>query len=147
VDLEVIARDACADARAVAPARAITLSGHGPAIVSGDDLRLRQVVGNLVRDALVHTPPGTPIEVAVSNGAAEAVLTVTDHGPGLPADAGPRVFEPFFRADEGRSRDRGGVGLGLSIVAAVVAAHGGRVDAEETPGGGATFRVQLPVAG
>ena len=75
------------------------------------------------------------------------MLTVADHGPGLPADVGTRIFEPFYRGDAGRSRDRGGSGLGLSIVAAVVAAHQGEIDVDETPGGGATFAVDLPLAG
>ncbi len=145
VDLQAIARDACADAGAVAPARAITLTAPRPTLVSGDEMRLRQVVANLLRNALVHTPPGTPVEVSVGQSDGQALLSVADHGPGLPADAAPRVFEPFYRADPGRSRDRGGSGLGLSIVAAVVAAHGGHVETTRTPGGGATFRVLLPL--
>jgi two-component system OmpR family sensor kinase len=144
VDLQAIARDAAADARAVAPQRPIGLSAPEPVVVTGDDLRLRQVVGNLVRNALVHTPPGAPVEISVGRANGRAVLTVTDHGPGLGADGTKRVFEPFYRADPGRSRDRGGSGLGLSIVAAVVGAHDGRVEATETEGGGATFRVELP---
>jgi two-component system, OmpR family, sensor kinase len=145
VDLQAIARDACADAGAVAPARAITLTAPRPTVVLGDEMRLRQVVANLLRNALVHTPPGTPIEVAVGLQAGQAVLSVADHGPGLPEEAAARVFEPFYRADPGRSRDRGGSGLGLSIVAAVVAAHGGHVETATTPGGGATFRAVLPL--
>ena len=104
-------------------------------------------MGNLVRNALVHTPPGTPVEIALDSADGLAVLTVADHGPGLPADAADKVFEPFFRADPGRSRDRGGSGLGLSIVAAVVAAHHGTAWVSETPGGGAKFSVELPLAG
>jgi two-component system OmpR family sensor kinase len=147
VDLQAIALDAVTDARAVAPNRALELRADERVLVAGDDLRLRQVLGNLVRNALVHTPPGTPIEVGLTRADGSAVLTVTDHGPGLPADAPARVFEPFYRADPGRSRDRGGSGLGLSIVAAVVAAHQGSVRVEETPGGGATFAVTLPLVG
>jgi len=94
----------------------------------------------------VHTPSGTPIEVDVGHRNGSAVLTVADHGPGLKPDDATRVFDAFYRADPGRSRDRGGAGLGLSIVAAVVASHGGGVKAEETRGGGATFRVELPLA-
>jgi two-component system OmpR family sensor kinase len=147
VDLQQIAHDACADARAVAPSRAITLWAREAVVVRGDELRLRQVVANLVSNAIVHTPTGTPIEVSVTSNGERAALSVTDHGPGLKGEETGRVFEPFYRADPGRSRDRGGSGLGLSIVAAVVTAHGGVVQVLETPGGGATFRVELPRAG
>jgi two-component system OmpR family sensor kinase len=115
-------------------------------VVTGDEMRLRQVVGNLVRNALVHTPSGTPIEVDVARRNGSAVLTVADHGAGLNPDDATRIFDAFYRADPGRSRDRGGSGLGLSIVAAVVASHGGGVRAQQTDGGGATFRVELPLA-
>ena len=146
VDLTAIAHDACSDAGAVAPSRAIALDANGQVVVTGDEMRLRQVVGNLVRNALVHTPSGSPIEITVAQRNGSAILTVADHGPGLTPDDVSRIFEPFYRADPGRSRDRGGSGLGLSIVAAVVAAHGGEVQAQETDGGGATFRVKLPLA-
>ena len=144
VDLQAIARDAVSDAHAVAPQRDISLDSPGPVIVAGDDTRLRQALGNLVRNALVHTPPETPIEVAVGAENGVARVTVSDHGPGLGADDANRVFEPFYRADPSRSRDSGGVGLGLSIVAAVAGAHGGQATARETPGGGATFELELP---
>ena len=145
VDLQAIARDAVDDARAVAPQREITLNASAPVVVAGDDTRLRQVLGNLVRNALVHTPARTPIEVAVTTEDSVARMSVADHGPGLPPDAAQRIFEPFYRADPSRSRDSGGAGLGLSIVSAVVAAHRGRVDVKETSGGGATFEVELPL--
>ena len=146
VDLQAIARDAVDDARAVAPHREITLGPSGPVFVSGDDTRLRQVMGNLVRNALVHTPPRTPIEVAVTTEDSIARVSIADHGPGLPPADAERIFEPFYRADPSRSRDSGGVGLGLSIVSAVVTAHGGKVQVKETSGGGATFEVELPLA-
>jgi two-component system OmpR family sensor kinase len=145
LDLQTIAGDAAADARAVAPQREITLNTSGPVVVSGDDTRLRQVLGNLVRNALVHTPPRTPIEIGVTSQNGTARLSVADHGPGLKPEDLKRIFEPFFRADPSRSRDSGGAGLGLSIVTAVVAAHGGRVQVKETSGGGATFEVELPL--
>jgi two-component system OmpR family sensor kinase len=145
VDLRQIASDAVADAGVVAPQRQITLSASGPAMVLGDDTRLRQVVGNLVRNAVVHTPSKTPIEVAVSTEDGLARLSVVDHGPGLRPEDRARIFEPFYRADTSRSRDSGGAGLGLSIVTAVVAAHGGSVQVRETSGGGATFEVELPL--
>jgi two-component system, OmpR family, sensor kinase len=144
LDLAAVVRDAGADVRAVAPDREVTVDAGAPVLVLGDDMRLRQVVGNLVRNALVHTPAGTPVEMRVRTDGAMAVLTVADHGPGIQPDEAARLFEPFYRSDPGRSRDRGGSGLGLSIVAAVVAAHGGSVRVEATPGGGATFMVELP---
>ncbi|HEV2030212.1 MAG TPA: HAMP domain-containing sensor histidine kinase [Candidatus Dormibacteraeota bacterium] len=146
VDLQAIAADTAADARAVAPTREITMTAPGPVVVEGDDLRLRQVLGNLVRNALVHTPQSTAIEISVSTVDSVGRMSVTDHGPGLRPDEMERIFEPFFRADPSRSRDSGGAGLGLSIVNAVVTAHGGHVSVKETTGGGATFEVELPLA-
>jgi two-component system OmpR family sensor kinase len=147
IDLQALAADAVADARAVAPQREIKLTSPGRVVVNGDDTRLRQVVGNLVRNAIVHTPPETPIDIAISTEDSVARLSVADHGPGLPAEDVDRIFEPFYRADPSRSRDSGGAGLGLSIVSAVVTAHGGHVIVRETDGGGATFEVELPLAG
>ena len=146
VDLAAIARDALADAHAVAPQRQISLSANGPVIVSGDDTRLRQVLGNLVRNALVHTPQSSPIEIAVTTENSVGRISVADHGPGLASEDMSRIFEPFYRADPSRSRDSGGSGLGLSIVSAVVTAHGGRVKVRQTDGGGATFEVELPLS-
>jgi len=146
VDLQAIARDAAADAHAVAPQRDVKVDAPTQVMVAGDDTRLRQVVGNLMRNALVHTPGSTPVEISVSTENGFARLTVADHGPGLRQDEMERIFEPFYRADPSRSRDRGGAGLGLSIVNAVVSAHGGRVSVHETSGGGATFDVELPLA-
>jgi two-component system OmpR family sensor kinase len=153
VDLAVLAGDATHDARGLAPDRTVRLvglsAGRGPepAVVIGDDNRLRQVVGNLVGNAARHTPAGTPIEVAVGHEGGRAVLEVRDHGPGLPAEHAVKVFERFYRVDASRARSQGGgSGLGLSIVTAVVTAHGGRVGVAPTPGGGATFRVELPLA-
>jgi two-component system OmpR family sensor kinase len=157
VDLAVLAGDAVHDAHALAPDRTVRLvgleeaGGPAPAVVIGDEGHLRQVVTNLVANAVRHTPAGTPIEVAVGaageDGEHRAVLEVRDHGQGLPPEAAERVFERFYRVDSSRQRGTGGgSGLGLSIVAAVTAAHGGTVAALRTPGGGATFRVALPLA-
>ena len=112
VDLQVIARDAATDARVLAPQREIRLLAPKAVVVSGDDTRLRQVVGNLVRNALVHTPTTTPIEIGVTTQNGTARLSVTDHGTGLRPEDRERIFEPFFRADPSRSRDSGGAGLG-----------------------------------
>ena len=144
VDLGHIAEDAVRDARAVEPGRPITLAPDDGVVVSGDADRLRQVVANLLANALVHTPPGTPVEVRVRRDGPAAVLEVTDHGPGLTPELAAKVFERFVRADPARTRATGGSGLGLAIVAAVVEAHGGRAEVESAPGEGATFRVVLP---
>ncbi|MDT3444303.1 ATP-binding protein [Pseudofrankia sp. BMG5.37] len=204
VDVAAMVRDIVTDARVVAPNRLIE-TGTPPFLeITGDEGRLRQAIGNLVRNALVHTPPDTPIAVTVattvtsaattavtdaapnlakavkaaeigadlnpesiatpgsstsvnSSGkramgpgkhlaseAADVVISVIDHGAGIPEDAVAHIFERFYRADPGRSRDAGGTGLGLSIVAAVAAAHGGHVDYQPTLGGGATFRLIVP---
>src|SRR5438445_1107057 len=147
IDLQAIATDAVADARAVAPQRDIKLTSNGPVIVNGVDTRLRQVLGDLGLNAILHTPPESPIDVSLTTEDSVARLSVTDHGPGLDPEEVDRIFEPFYRADPSRSRDSGGAGLGLSIVSAVVIAHGGHVMVRETDGGGATFEVELPLAG
>ncbi|GIH91760.1 sensor histidine kinase [Planobispora siamensis] len=150
VDLLAIAADAVHDARILAPEREITLSVDGAAlIVMGDEVRLRQVVGNLMTNALTHTPEGTPVRITLRARDGTAVIEVADEGPGLTAEQRERVFERFYRADSARGRrdpSAGGSGLGLSIVAAMVEAHGGTVGVESVPGKGATFRVVLPLA-
>ena len=145
VDLEALVDDACADARAADGGRAISARVTAPLVVTGDEMRLRQVLSNLLRNALVHTPAGTPVEVALHRDDGHAVLEVIDHGPGIPPSHAEHIFERFYRADWGRSGDQGGSGLGLSIAAAVVQAHGGRIGVVPTPGGGATFQISLPV--
>jgi len=145
VDLGALAADAVDDARATAPAREISLDAE-PATVLGDAHQLRQVLANLVRNALVHTPAGSPIDVTVGREDGDVRLEVRDHGPGLPtADAGA-IFERFWRAEGGRERGKSGAGLGLAIVSAIVGAHGGRVTAANAEGGGAAFTVVLPAA-
>jgi two-component system OmpR family sensor kinase len=157
VDLLALAADAVNDARAVAPDRRIELVLGGddgdpstPPVVLGDDRRLRQVLANLVNNALTHTPAGRPIEVRVGastlDGRPGAAVEVVDHGPGLAPEQAERVFERFYRADPARSPADGGTGLGLSIVAALVAVHGGTVAVDSVPGRGARFRVVLPLA-
>ncbi len=112
--------------------------------VVGDEQRLRQAVGNLLANTRAHTPRGTRTTVTVAMRAGMAMVEVADDGPGIPDEVMGRVFERFFRADPSRSRASGGSGLGLSIVAAIAAAHGGRVEAESPQGGGAVFRILLP---
>jgi two-component system OmpR family sensor kinase len=166
VDLLAIAADAVHDAQVLAPDRKISLSVAGGAalIVTGDEARLRQVLGNLVNNALTHTPAGTPVTIRVGTRYRDgrtgppgpvgevAFIEVSDAGPGLTPEEAERVFERFYRSDPSRAR-RGpdgpassGSGLGLSIVAALVRAHGGIVSVETAPGEGATFRVILPLA-
>ncbi|HET9138044.1 HAMP domain-containing sensor histidine kinase [Actinophytocola sp.] len=166
VDLVVLAADAVHDVGARDPDRPVRLkTPDGPVLVTGDEHRLRQVTMNLVTNAVTHTPPGTPVTVtvtsepagrsrpvasagAVLDGQAEvAVLEVRDRGPGIPDEAAPLVFDRFYRVDAARSRRSGGTGLGLAITAAIVEAHGGRIDLHTRAGTGATFRVLLPVTG
>ncbi len=144
VDLAELAAKAVADARVIDPTRSITLDAPGPVPLEGDANRLMQVLVNLVSNARLHTPPGTPVAVRVSTDGATAVVDVEDHGPGLRTDQAAQVFDRFYRADPSRSRTQGGSGLGLAIVDAVVRAHGGTSSVYNTPGGGATFRVVLP---
>jgi two-component system, OmpR family, sensor kinase len=157
VDLLAVAAEAVNDARAVAPDRRIELvlgggagTPGGPLVVLGDEQRLRQVLANLMSNALTHTPAGSPIEVRagthLQDGVPAAALEVVDHGPGLTRQQAERVFERFYRVDPARSHAAGGTGLGLSIVAALVAAHGGTVEADSVPGHGARFRVVVPLA-
>jgi two-component system OmpR family sensor kinase len=148
VDLLTLAGDAVHDVEAVQPERTITLRilpNSGAPVVQGDEARLRQVLGNLVSNALHHTPIEAPVTVSVGTRDARAVLEVADTGQGLSDEQKARVFERFYRADSARTRVTGGSGLGLSIVAALVAAHRGEVSVTDTPGGGATFTVTLPL--
>jgi two-component system, OmpR family, sensor kinase len=146
VDLATLARDAVGDAHATDQDRPISLAAPNAVVVPGDPHQLRQILANLMRNALVHTAAGTPIEVSVEEDGHDAVLTVRDHGPGIPDAAMTFLFERFWRADGGRGRGKAGSGLGLAIVSAIVDAHGGGVKAENAPDGGAAFVVRLPKA-
>jgi two-component system OmpR family sensor kinase len=119
-----------------------------PPIVLGEENKIRQVVTNLIGNALRFTPADSPIELAVGTDAraGTASIAIVDHGEGIPPQIREKIFQRFWRADSSRTRETGGSGLGLAIVASIVAAHGGTVDVTETPGGGATFRVILPLA-
>ncbi|HEY7761393.1 MAG TPA: ATP-binding protein, partial [Actinomycetota bacterium] len=143
VDLGAVAAEAVEAARAIEPGRDVTLDVGGDATIEGDRGRLRQVVDNLLENARVHTPPGTPAHVRVDRDGSDVVLAVADEGPGLSAEARSRVFERFYRDDGARSRETGGAGLGLAIVAAIAEAHGGGVRVVEGDPG-ATFEVRLP---
>jgi two-component system OmpR family sensor kinase len=146
VELFPLARDAVDAARVRAPQREITLHGDPSATVHGDPHQLRQVLDNLLRNAIVHTPEGTPVDVRVGRDPDGCRLEVRDHGPGLPPGDPQGLFERFWRAEAGRERGKGGAGLGLAIVAAIADAHGGAVTAENAPDGGARFVVSLPIS-
>jgi two-component system OmpR family sensor kinase len=153
VDLLTLAADAVQDARIVQPGRPIDLVvAPGTAfIIDGDEPRLRQVLANLVNNAISHTPAGTPVRVKIARGslgrAVPAVaINVEDDGPGMTAEQARRVFERFYRADAARNRASGGTGLGLAIVAGLVEAHGGAVRVRTAPGKGADFQVKLPLS-
>ncbi|WP_405826037.1 HAMP domain-containing histidine kinase [Streptomyces sp. NBC_01390] len=149
-DLRTLAADALHDVRALDPSRTVTLTGPGsegpPALAPAlaDEARLRQVVTNLVGNAVAHTPSGTPLRIGVGTVGGHAVLEVADEGPGLTPEQSDRIFERFYRADTSRNRATGGAGLGLSIVQSMVTAHAGHVVVDSTPGQGATFRILLP---
>jgi two-component system OmpR family sensor kinase len=151
VDMLVLAGDAVHDARALAPDRQVRLCGPdgdrppAAAPVLGDDARLRQVLANLLANAVRHTPAGTPVEIGVGVRDGWALWRVVDHGPGIPPEDAERVFERFYRSDASRARSGGGgSGLGLAIVEALVRAHSGAVRITPTPGGGTTVEVALP---
>jgi two-component system OmpR family sensor kinase len=150
VDLADLAAAAVATSVAVGPSWPISLVSSGPVEVVGDPARLRQVLDNLLANIRAHTPAGTEGVVRVSatpegGGAGRgAVIEVSDTGPGVGPVDRARLFERFYRADPARTRSPGGSGLGLSIVASVVAAHGGEVTASERTGGGTVITVRLP---
>jgi two-component system OmpR family sensor kinase len=146
VDLAALVSDAARDASAVDPERPITTTLGTPVVVRGDEDRLRQVIANVVGNALVHTPAGTPIELRVDRVDGTARIAVTDHGPGMPPEVAAKVTQRFYRADPARARSRGGSGLGMSIADAAVSAHGGTIGVDSAVGVGTTVTVTLPVA-
>ncbi|RIK07248.1 MAG: two-component sensor histidine kinase [Acidobacteria bacterium] len=145
VDLAQLVVDAVSDAKAVEPERPIEIEGIAPAVVTGDEARLRQVFSNLMSNALVHTPAATPIHVTVQLTDGSVHIIIEDEGDGIPEDERIRIFDRFTRLEAGRSRETGGAGLGLSIVASIVQAHGGSVSASPSSYGGARFEVVLPL--
>jgi two-component system OmpR family sensor kinase len=146
VRLDEVVGEAVETAQTVDPDRPIELRAER-AVVEGDRDRLRQIVDNLLANVRAHTPPGTPASVSVTRRNGSAEIAVTDSGPGLDEEHLEHVFERFYRADPSRARTSGGVGLGLSIVAAVAEAHGGTVSASSRPGEGTTFSIALPLSG
>ena len=157
VDVLSLAADAVHDARLLAPSRSIDLSVQPGAafLIIGDEQRLRQVIGNLMSNALTHTPDGVAVQISLSTGTLDpqggnhtpaVLLDVSDQGPGMTQEQARRVFERFYRADQARTRATGGSGLGLAIVAALVSAQGGVASVRTAEGEGATFRIALPLA-
>lgn len=154
MDLRTIANDARHDVRALDPSRDVTLTAFdgrgapGPAAVNGDEDRLRQVVTNLVGNAIAHTPPGTPVRIRVGMLGGCAVLMIEDEGPGMTAEQADRVFDRFYRADRARKQSAGaGSGLGLAIARSIARAHGGDVVLHTAVGAGASFWLTLPPLG
>jgi two-component system, OmpR family, sensor kinase len=146
VDLASIAAQAVLAARVVDPGRPVTLLADDPVIVYGDEGRLRQVIDNLIGNAVMHTPPLSPVTVSVTGNAGTGEIVVADNGPGMTTEQAARVFERFYRTDDARARVRGGTGLGLAIAAALTAAHDGDLTVDTKPGKGTAFRVRLPLA-
>ncbi|MET7812400.1 HAMP domain-containing sensor histidine kinase [Streptomyces sp. NPDC005395] len=150
MDLRTLAADALRDVRALDSTRPVTLTGPGggkpaTAPAHADEARLRQVVTNLIGNAVTHTPPGTPLRIGVGTEGTDAVLEVADQGPGLTATERAHVFDRFYRTDDSRTRATGGSGLGLPIAHALVTAHAGRITLDTAPGRGCTFRILLPL--
>lgn len=142
VDLAVLAADACSDAVATAPDRAVTLDAPEPVVVAGDEGHLRQAIANLVTNAVRHTSVGTSIDVSARRSGATAVVSVRDHGSGLGDEVVSHVFDRFWQADKARVGT--GAGLGLAIVSSIANEHGGAVSAANAEGGGAIFTIRLP---
>ena len=147
VDLTSVVEQGVEAARAVEPDRPIEVVLDEKLTVSGDALRLRQVVDNLLANVRTHTSRLTRARVVLQRSGQDAILEVVDQGPGLPEEGRDQIFNRFFRADPSRSRDRGGSGLGLAIVHAIVTAHGGAITAHDSVPTGATFRITLPIDG
>lgn len=148
LQLNQIASDTGLDTHAQAPDREVTVIEDPAApVVIGDEHKVRQVVTNLIGNALRYSPEGSPIEIRVSSDPDRqiAAFEVIDHGEGIPEQFRTKIFDRFWRADTSRNRETGGSGLGLSIVQSIVTAHGGTVSAHETPGGGSTFKIELPL--
>jgi two-component system, OmpR family, sensor kinase len=154
VNLTIVAHDASMDARAQDPERTVRVvnvdGGEVPEVViRAEENKIRQVVTNLLSNAIRYTDNGSPLEIGIGVNPAgtEATVAIIDHGEGIPEPIREKIFQRFWRADNSRTRETGGSGLGLAIVSSIVAAHDGSVSVTETPGGGATFAVTLPVAG
>lgn len=149
VDLLSLATDAVVDTQALQPERPIRLDarpGENPPVVIGDQSRLRQILANLLTNALAHTPATSPIDVTVHARNGRVDVSIRDSGPGMTPDVEAKVFDRFYRADPSRTRRHGGSGLGLAIVKSLTEAHGGTVTCTSSPADGTTFTISLPLA-
>lgn len=146
LDLRQLAYDAVDDARAVDASRHIDIHAEAAVVIQADEARIRQVIVNLLSNAVTHTPDGTHVAVTVTRYRNDAVLTVSDDGPGIPSVHRQKVFDRFYRADDSRSRETGGTGLGLAIVKSIVEFHDGSVELDSQLGKGTMFRIVLPIA-
>ncbi len=144
VDLVPLLEDSIEAARAIEPDRPISTNLAADAMVLGDAGHFRQIFDNLITNARIHTPAGTPISVSARADANDVIVTIADRGPGIPADDQDRIFERFWRADPSRTRSTGGSGLGLAIVASLVRAHDGAIELDSGPGAGAAFTIRFP---
>jgi two-component system OmpR family sensor kinase len=144
VDLVALCAEAVHTASTVGPDWPVTFQASTPIEVMCDPTSMRQVLDNLLGNVRAHTPPGTRTLVTVEPEGEGAVITVADNGPGMEPEEAAQIFERFYRSDPSRSRAHGGAGLGLSIVSAIVASHGGTVSAQGRVGEGSTFTVHLP---
>lgn len=145
VDLASVLDDTVRDCRAVEPDRPVSYDGPDRLVVQGDEALVRQVFTNLIGNVRMHTPSDTPVHLRLRTEDQWAIVDVADEGPGMDHETAARAFERFYRSDTARARSTGGSGLGLSIVAGVVAAHHGHVAISPTPGGGTTVSVALPL--
>jgi signal transduction histidine kinase len=147
VDLGMVCREICEQLVPMAMEHKLSLEVNATETVQtrGDPVALGQIVFNLVANAIQHTPPGERVQVAARSHGAEAEVTVTDTGPGIPAEHLPHLFERFYRVDRTRSRTFGGAGLGLAIVKMLTENHGGRIEVQSLMGQGTTFTVHLPL--
>ena len=143
VDLAVVASECRDDAKAAAPDREFSLDTAEDVTVQGDEDQIRQLLANLLRNAIDHTPEGTPVETVISAGGKTVEIEVRDHGDGIDEENAELLFERFWREGESRSRKTGGAGIGLAVVAAIAEVHGGHASALNSPDGGAIFRVEL----
>ncbi len=144
VDLRTLADDAAADALAIQPQRTVQVEGDPTATIAGDEHLLRQVLANVVNNALVHTPVQSAITLAISGGDDDVTITIADQGPGMDPETARRAFERFVRADPARTREHGGSGLGLAIVEDAIRAHGGSVSLVSDLDRGTVVEFRLP---
>ena len=145
VELVALAAEASEASMAVGPQWPVRLDASVPIEITADGNRLRQVLDNLLANVRTHTPAGTETVITIGDAANDAVIRVSDDGPGMTQEQAARVFERFYRPDDSRSREHGGAGLGLSIAAAIVGAHEGTISVSAPLGGGSIFTIRLPI--